>query len=247
MHRHRCYIPDIDGTLVRVPEEQARHLVRVLRLRAGDDLQVFDGRGGEWSARLRSVERAAVTAEIIAPCDALPEPPTILTLAVGLLKGDQMSTVIRDATALGVAAIVPFVSDHVAVPEAAWRTRSAERWARIAVSSATQCGRAVVPAIHDVARFEELVDGGMYAERWMCVEPLLQEDGASEPVTTAGQAAPPPASALVLTGPEGGWSGGEWTRARDVGTHALYLGPRTLRAEIAPAVALSVLWSRWGW
>jgi 16S rRNA (uracil1498-N3)-methyltransferase len=244
VHRHRCYIPDVDGPVVRVPDEQAHHLARVLRLKAGDAVQIFDGRGGQWAARLRSVDRGEVTVEIVAPSEPLREPPTVLTLGAGLLKGDQMGTVIRDATALGAAAIVPFVSDHVALPQAAWRTKSAERWRRIAIAAATQCGRAVVPVVHDVVRFAELVDGGAYDERWMCVEPLLLENDDAGPLVAVRGA---PGAALVLTGPEGGWSANEWARAHDGGARPLYLGPRTLRAELAPAVALSVLWSRWGW
>lgn len=242
MTRHRCYIPDMDGAIVRVPDEQAHHLVHVLRLGAGDELIVFDGRGGEWLARIVSATRNSVTLERTVPRLPLAEPPVAVTLAVGLLKGDQMSTIVRDVTALGAAAIVPFVSAHVAVPSQAWRTRAIDRWLRIAASAAAQCGRAVVPVVRDVVRFDELVGDSAYDARWMCVEPARQPAHPAQPDDTSS-----PRTAVVIVGPEGGWSDEEITRAHAAGTRWLHLGPRTLRAELAPTVALSVLWTKWGW
>jgi 16S rRNA (uracil1498-N3)-methyltransferase len=168
-----------------------------------------------------------------------------VTLAVGLLKGDAMSHVIRDATMLGAAAIVPFVSDHVALPERAWRARHLERWTRVAVASARQCGRAVVPRLNEVSGFNAVL-AAPTDERVMCVEPSAI-DGGEDAAADRLPDPPGPARATVLVGPEGGWSAGEVERARGLGVSSLSLGPRTLRAEMAPAVALTVLWTRWGW
>jgi 16S rRNA (uracil1498-N3)-methyltransferase len=235
---HRCYVPDPIGDTVIVPADEAHHLVRVLRLDVGADLVVFDGRGHEWDARVESASRQSVAVRLIAPRVPVAEPPVAVTLAVGWLKGDQIHGVVRDATALGVAAVQLFVSSHVAVPERAWRDRSIERWRRVAIAAAKQCGRAVVPEIREVVRYTEMLDGSD-APLFVCVEPAR------------GQASTPPAArpdrATLVVGPEGGWSTAELDEARARGALLLGLGPRTLRAEIAPTVALATLWTRWGW
>lgn len=241
--RHRCYIPDVDGSRVGVPDEQAHHLGRVLRLAPGDEIVVFDGRGHEWIARIASMKRGEVVVDIVEPRVALPEPPVRVTLAIALLKGDQMSEVVRDVTALGVAAIAPFVSQHVAMPPEAWHTRAIERWGRIAASSATQCGRAAIPRVHDVVRYEQLLAADGFDRRLVCVEPSRAQVAGAGAVVDATR----PQSALVFIGPEGGWAEDEIEDARAAGAEWLHLGPRTLRAEIAPTVLLSLLWARWGW
>jgi 16S rRNA (uracil1498-N3)-methyltransferase len=240
--RNRCYVPDASGDRVTLPEAEAHHVRQVLRLAAGTEVLVFDGHGGQWRARVRTLDRQQVVVDLLEPFAAAPEPPVRVTLAVGLLKGDQMSTVVRDATALGVDRIVPCVSSHVALPTAARRTIAIERLARIAASSATQCGRAVVPVVGSVQRFEDLIGDPTTGLRIMCAEPAW---GATE--SSLPDRAVRPDVATVFIGPEGGWSNAEVVAARQAGAVFLSLGPRTLRAEIAPTVGLSLLWAHWGW
>lgn len=199
---------------------------------------VFDGRGGEWLGRIARVSKHGVRLEALEPRAAIAEPPVAVTLAIGLLKGEQMSTVVRDVTAMGAAAIQPFVSDHVALPAEARQTRARERWIRIAASSAAQCGRSVVPEILEVCRFDDLLQQAE-GQTFICIEP----DRAPAPGPRPGDR---PESALVLVGPEGGWSEGEVARAVEAGAAPLDLGPRTLRAELAPVVAMATLWNWWG-
>jgi 16S rRNA (uracil1498-N3)-methyltransferase len=163
-------------------------------------------------------------------------------VAVGLLKGDQMDAVVRDATMLGATEIVPIASEHVSVPERAWRSgAAAERWRRLAIASSKQCGRAVVPVIGAVQPFDHALD--IAAEiRLMGVEPSASGDAVVEL-----SALPRPSSALLLTGPEGGWARTEIDRAVARGATLVNLGPRTLRAETAPTVLLASVWTIWGW
>jgi 16S rRNA (uracil1498-N3)-methyltransferase len=239
----RCFVPAVASDRVALPPDEAHHVARVLRLGAGAAVVVFDGRGREWDARIAAIDRRDVTVEIVAPRTPIAEPAVAVTLAIALLKGDQMTTVVRDATALGAAAIQPFVSSHVTVPERAWRERSSERWQRVAVASAKQCGRAVVPVIHDVVTYADALaraDGDLLV---CCVEPALGITlGVERPI-------PRPASgrAWLYIGPEGGWSADEIASMRERGATLAGLGPRTLRAEITPTVALSALWTQWGW
>jgi 16S rRNA (uracil1498-N3)-methyltransferase len=237
---HRVYAPNADSTAVAVTGDEAHHLSRVLRLTAGDDVFVFDGRGREWLGRLASVTGTRATIDLVEPRAAVGEPPVHVTLGIAMLKGDQMDAVVRDATMMGAAAIAPFVSAHVAVPERAWRSRSVDRWQRVAVASARQCRRAVVPEIRDVATFEALLAAPGADALVVCAEPSAAEAG-SVPMLPEGS------TAIVLVGPEGGWSAVEVERARRAGAEFVSLGPRTLRAESAPTVVLTALWLRWGW
>ena len=224
--------------------DEALHLARVLRLRPGDAVRVFDGRGCEWQGRVASIGRASATIALEGTVDPAAEPPVRVTLAAGILKGDQMDAIVRDATMLGAAAIIPVASAHVSVPPRAWRSGSAvERWRRVAIASAKQCGRAVVPEISPVTEFTALLEAPVFGPVIMCLEP-----GAAEGVADAtGVGGDRPAAALVLVGPEGGWSAAEVRLARARGAVPLRLGPRTLRAQTVPTVALSALWTMWGW
>ena len=219
---------------------EVHHLTRVLRLSVGDNVVVFDGQGHEWLGRIASATRSSVTIDLQDERRTVAEPPVHLTLGVAVLKGTQLDDVVRDATMLGASRIVPFVSAHVAVSERAWKNRSTDRWSRVASASASQCGRAVVPEIGDVSPFDALLSARGCDLVVMCVEPA---SGAARSVTTLPRAE----RALLLVGPEGGWAPDELERARAAGAVFISLGPRILRAEAAPAVALVALWTHWGW
>jgi 16S rRNA (uracil1498-N3)-methyltransferase len=156
----RFYAPDAaeTGATVRLSADEAHHLTRVLRFGIGDVVTVFDGAGREWSARVAATSRGATIVELFAPTTPAAEPPVRVTLAVGLLKGDQMNAVVRDATMLGAAAIVPMATAHVAVAGRGRQSQAAvERWQRVAVASAKQSGRAVVPSISATTAFAEVL------------------------------------------------------------------------------------------
>ena len=239
----RLYWPQatpLDGR-VELTGDDAHRLRQVLRLEAGDAIALFDGRGHEWVGRISSVSKHAVELGALEPIEPVAELRVPITLAFGVLKGDQMDAVVRDATMLGVASIVPLRTLHVTVPPKAWQSGAArERWQRVAIASATQCRRAVVPDVRPVIDFEAalLEPAGL---RLICVEPGLTDQARTwEP-------GPAPASVQLLIGPEGGWAEAELTRALSVGAVRISLGPRTLRAETAPIVALTIVSAAWGW
>jgi 16S rRNA (uracil1498-N3)-methyltransferase len=238
----RVYAPDAATaqSIVVLPPDEAHHLKHVLRMSAGDEVGVFDGAGHEWSGRIVSADRSTVKVELVSPVAATREPAVHVILAIGLLKGDQMDAVVRDATMLGAAEIVPTATAHVAVSSKARENEKAvSRWTRVAIASARQCGRAVVPAVAPVTSFEVVLSQTVRDETIIAVEPAA-DLGISPPYVR-------PAKALVLVGPEGGWSAGEIEMALKSGARPRQLGPRTLRAESAPIVLLSVLWREWGW
>jgi len=243
----RFYAPGLANasSTVDLPREEAEHLSRVLRLRPGDPVQVFDGRGREFGGRVGQVARAAATVILEGEVTPASEPSVRLTLVQAVPKGDGMDRIVRDATMLGVAAILPLVSARAEVSlrrlEAAKRV---ERWQRIAVASVKQCGRAVVPAVLQPETFDGCFGRAEAARRYLLTEPGPLSADAVGVSSLAGQ--PAPASAAIVVGPEGGWTADELEAARRVGCMPLTLGPRTLRADAAAAVALTALLCVWG-
>jgi 16S rRNA (uracil1498-N3)-methyltransferase len=249
----RFLVPIVDpaARVVALPDDEAHHARRVLRLSTGDPVRVFDGAGREWSGTVHEAGARQVTVTLDTEVAAVAEPPVAVRLAIGLLKGDQMDTVVREATMLGAAAILPLVSARVVAPGRARVDAARERWRRVAVQAAKQCGRAVVPTIDAPLTFDELLLDDSFDARVMLAEPATGEGAPAAPsaipaieAMTHPDRAP---RALVLIGPEGGWTSGEVQAALAGSVHLLRLGPRTLKAETAPTVALTALWERWGW
>ncbi len=158
----RFYVPDLDPgvALTALPREEASHLTRVLRLTAGDEVAVFDGRGHEFRARVVAAARDRVQVEIVEAATPAPEPRVPITLAQAILKGEGMDAVVRDATMMGVAAIEPLVTARtIGRQRRAERATAVGRWHRLAVSSAKQCRRATVPAIREARTWTEWLAG----------------------------------------------------------------------------------------
>jgi 16S rRNA (uracil1498-N3)-methyltransferase len=232
---------DPAGGLASLSIDETHHLTSVLRLRAGDEVAVFDGAGREFRARIERATRGGAELRLIEELQPAPEPAVRLTLAQAVLKGDAMDDVVRDATMMGVAAIEPLVSAHTIARGALRGGRGAERWRRIAIASAKQCRRAVVPAIGEGVAFDEWIAQDRSALRVMLVEP---QAGGGQPVSTLRDRRPE--SATIAVGPEGGWTAGEIETAVRAGWLPVTLGRRTLRADAMPIVAIAVVSTLWG-
>lgn len=240
----RFYAPDareVETDIV-LPDDEAQHLSRVLRLQPGDPLAVFNGDGGEFGAVVSAVKRARVTVRLVSRTRPLAELPIALTLAQAVLKGDKMDAVIRDAVMMGIGSIQPIVTARCEFTVAALtRGDRHERWHRVAVSSAKQCGRAVVPAIAPPIAF----DGPTSLAHLPSPQFLLVEPGASSQVTTvAGVNGEAPAAATLVVGPEGGWAPEEVQRCAGH-AHPIGIGTLTLRADAAAVVAAAALLTHW--
>ncbi|MDP1570521.1 MAG: 16S rRNA (uracil(1498)-N(3))-methyltransferase [Vicinamibacterales bacterium] len=238
----RFHVPGLvpDDPLIDLPGEEAHHLHKVLRLGAGAAVRVFDGRGGEWDAEVVESGSRAVRVRRGAMVAAAPEAGVAITLAVALLKGDKLDEVVRDAVMLGVHAIRPFTSAHTEARGAARARSGRGRWARIALASTKQCGRAVLPVVHEVAPLASIL-AAPEGQGILLAEPAH----AARRLADLG-AAPPPSAATLMVGPEGGWHPGEVADAMRQGWTILTLGPRTLRADAAPIVALTAVMAVWG-
>ena len=251
----RFFVPDVPEIDPRgeiaLPSDEAAHLMRVLRLGVGDEIAVFDGRGREFRARVARLRGAkggdSAHVELIEPLEPAPEPRVRLTLAQAILKPDAMNDVVRDATMMGVARIDPIVSAHVTVKESAWSSgRAVERWRRVAVASAKQCRRAVVPDIAPPCPFEPWLADHMADVKIVLVEPavaLVGEAPSADAVGTdlASLADRRAGSAAILVGPEGGWHADERRQAEKAGFAPITLGRLTLRADATPIVGIALL------
>ena len=219
--------------------------MRVLRLGAGAAIRVFNGRGTEFDSVVESAAKQ-VSVRIGERRESAPEARLQVRLAQAVLKGDKMDDVVRDAVMMGVASILPVVTGRTEVSVSTLeKGHRRERWERVSISAAKQCGRAVVPPILEPVAFEALKE--LLLKSWL-TGPLLMlvEPNATTGVLTLSElAVEPPKAATILVGPEGGWTREEIQTGSDV-CRLMTLGGRTLRADAMALIALSALFGRWG-
>jgi 16S rRNA (uracil1498-N3)-methyltransferase len=227
------------GARLALPESAAHHAARVLRLRVGDRVTLFDGRGGEYAATITAVDRRAVEVELGAARAIERESPLAVTLVQAVSSGERMDLTIQKAVELGVAGIQPVTSERSVVRLAGERAeRRAAHWQQIAISACEQCGRNRVPEVRPLAPLAAwLATSPPAAQRWL----LWPEAG------TGLRDLPRPEAAIeLLVGPEGGLTESEAERARAAGFRPLRLGPRVLRTETAAPALLAALQALWG-
>jgi 16S rRNA (uracil1498-N3)-methyltransferase len=238
----RFHVPDLDpahGTVTLSPEE-SHHLVRVLRLGGSDPVVVFDGRGRQFAGRVERADRHRATVTLVNELASAPDHATPIALVQAILKGDKMDDVVRDATMAGASRIVPIVAERSQVRfSSLLRGRVDERWRRVAIASAKQCGQSRLPEIDSPRRFEDWLDTPTPGIRLLLVEPGSADAGAA--TLQAVLTGPRPEVVSCVVGPEGGWSAEERERAVAAGCRAVTLGPMTMRADAAGLVALSVV------
>jgi 16S rRNA (uracil1498-N3)-methyltransferase len=256
MTRRRFYAPPVafapDEKSAKLGAEETRHLRDVLRLQSGDEIYVFDGAGREFLCVVLSIARASAELSVIAEVEPTrPESPLNLTLAIALLKGEKFDLVIQKATELGVRHIVPLATERgdVRLRDSADANRRVTRWRRIALEAAKQTGRAFVPTVGALLTFTSLsmIPDGKEDQSSGRVTRLMfsERDGRSLSETT-NDLAGHPTEIVALVGPEGGWTDEEIGLAREGGWQIVTLGGRTLRAETAAIVALTLLQHRFG-
>ena len=227
----------VAGGDVVLPEGPARHVGRVLRLKAGEPLVLFDGAGQEAAAELTEVDRKRVVARVQDVRQGQGESPLAVHLGQAISKGDRMDYAIQKAVELGVAAITPLYTEHGDVRLKGEREeKKLAHWQAVAVSACEQCGRASVPQVHAPLSLAEWLEARDESLR------LVLHPGTPGILERTASVA----SACVLIGPEGGLSAREVEAAEASGFVALTLGPRILRTETAPVVALSLLQARFG-
>ncbi|HEU4834594.1 MAG TPA: 16S rRNA (uracil(1498)-N(3))-methyltransferase [Pyrinomonadaceae bacterium] len=239
MTRRRFHAPPtaFTQTTVTLTADEARHLRDVLRLKPGDEVYVFDGRGREFRCMVSNTKRDSAELHIEAEVEpAKPESQLQLNLCVALLKGEKFDLVVQKATELGVTTLTPLITRYadIHLRDAADATKRVARWQRIALEAAKQSGRAFVPEISLPVTFETALEiegtGVMFSERG---GEALKSLTPSNPVT-------------ALVGSEGGWADEEIDAARARNFHIVTLGGRVLRAETAAIAITTLLQHRFG-
>jgi 16S rRNA (uracil1498-N3)-methyltransferase len=241
----RFYAPDLSAerAIVALRADEALHMTRVLRMKAGEEAAVFDGRGTEFRAVIETAVRDRAVLRLIERLEVPPQPSVLIALVLAVLKGSGMDDAVRDATMMGAESIVPLLTAHTDVKASTVRRPEVlDRWNRIALASAKQSRRATLPLIHPPQTFDEWAAQPTVEYALIFVEP--SGHGAPQPLRQVLDHDVPPRAA-VLIGPEGGWSAEEVNRARARGATPVSLGPMTLRAEAMPVAALAALNALW--
>ncbi len=241
MPQFRVNAQDVDEEAGRavVRGAEARHMSRVLRLRPGQRVQVFDGAGGRWSG---VVERAG--AEVwVAGLSRLPgnESTLDLELLVALPKGERWEGVLEKGTELGVARFLPVYTGRT-VPRLREDRRAAkvDRWSRIVAAAAKQCERGRVPAVEPPVDLAEALEA-LGRPRPDEVRIVWAERRGRDPWPSLR-----PARVVLASGPEGGWAPEDLGRLTAAGFVTMGLGPRILRADTAAVVGAALAQAQWG-
>lgn len=245
MHRFFIAPEGITGSIVEIDRVQARHLEKVLRLKAGDRVVVFDGQGHEYQVKLLGKEQDIWKGEIESMIADAGEPGVRLTLVQGIPKGDKMDTIIQKAVEIGVKRIIPMCSEHGVVRlNGDKAAKKVQRWQLIAQEACKQCRRNIIPRISSVVDFTALLSGladypvvMLYEhEEQMRLGQLLKEQGGNFREQEI----------YLLVGPEGGFSPQEVELARRQNAYIAGLGPGILRTETAGLVAASIVLYEYG-
>jgi 16S rRNA (uracil1498-N3)-methyltransferase len=238
----RVHVPEplTPGARHTIGGDAANHIARVLRLKPGDPLTLFDGRGGEHAARIEAVRRGIVLVAVGERSQTDRESPLALTLAQGVSRGERMDWVVQKATELGVSQIVPLLTERSVVRlDARQSARKRQHWQGIAVAACEQSGRNRIP---EIAAPLDLYDFLARSSKDGATRLLLSPAGA----LGIGELQALDAGAIVLIGPEGGLSESEQRAVLGAGFIAVRLGPRILRTETAAVAALTLLQQRFG-
>ena len=240
MARRRFFVDRIHGGEAELTGEDARHLARVLRAEPGQRYELSDNHS-VYLAEISAVNPRRVTFRILAPLAAEVPAPRI-TLFSTLIKFDRFEWLVEKATELGVTRIVPVNAGRAEKGLASAAVTRAERWRKIARESSQQARRVQSPEIAPPAEFSAaLTDSSRFRY-------FFEEQPGAAPLLLALPPQPARTSEdaiAIFTGPEGGWTDGERSLARDAGWTPVSLGPNILRAETAAIAALAICGNAW--
>ena len=223
------------GREVLLPEQAGEHVARVLRLERGHPLILFNGDGREYDATLASLAKRAVTADVTAIRPIERESPLALTLAQGIARGEKMDWILQKSTELGVARIVPLVTERTEVKLDEERAeRRILHWRSVTAGACEQSGRTRLPLIEAPQRLDRWL-GALHDEAALRLMLLPEATMSARSLPTLAH------GAIVCVGPEGGLSDNDVAMLQQSGFEGLRLGPRILRTETAGIAALAAL------
>lgn len=226
------------GGQCQLDDNAANHVGRVLRMQAGQALQLFNGDGQDYRATITEAGKKHVQVEVQEAAENETESPLRVVLAQTLSKGDRMDYAVQKAVEMGVSEIVPLTTERCDVKLKGDREdKRLRHWQQVAISAAEQCGRARVPDIQPV----------MTVQQWLeharaCDLRLVLHHRTERSLNTLEK----PSSIALMIGPEGGLTAEEIALAEDNGFLPVALGPRVLRTETAPVAAIALCQWLWG-
>lgn len=226
-----CEPQQFTGQILHLEQAQIHYLKRVLRLSVGDSFIALDGQGGCWKAVLESNQ-----ASLHEKMDGSVEAPFSIALACGISKGERMDWLVQKAVELGLHDLYPLVTARTVV--SAPSPHKVQRWGVIAREAAEQSERLLLPKVHPVQSWADFLGSVSPAVGQDRLKVICLARGAQSGLRSILKAHKP---ILLLTGPEGGFTPEESAQAQEQGFFSAHLGPRILRAETAPLVALSLL------
>ena len=238
MPRFYCPIPLVSGSTLELPERVMRH-VQVLRLQAGDGVVLFNGDGNDVAAEIVEMGRKSVSVLLkeVKACDT--ESPLHLSLVQSLSSGERMEFTLQKCVELGVSVFQPIISERCVLRLQGERAdKRLLRWQEIVISACEQSGRSRVPQVLPVMKLSEYLATKSASELHILLS-VVNEQGLQHLPQTATQA-------VLMAGPEGGFSAQEEAQILGSGFVPLSLGPRVLRTETAAMTAVACLQARWG-
>ena len=220
------------GSSCTLPEDTAHHAIHVLRAQAGDAVTLFDGRGGEYGARIASIQKLRVSIDVLGHRAVERESPLQVVLVQGVSSGERMEFTIRKAVELGVAKIRPVLAaGSVARPKGDRAASRQAHWQKIAISACEQCGRNRIPVVHPLGGLPVPLEPESFG--------VLLSPGAEVPFSRLIKGEAP--SYTLAAGPEAGFTSEEEAAFLASGFVAARLGARVLRTETAALAALGAL------
>lgn len=230
---------NISDTRIIIDSEDAKHIERVLRLSAGDEITVCDGRGTDYRAVIREIDKNAVICDILSSRKCDTEPGIKVTLYQGLPKAAKMDYIIQKTTELGISRIVPVKMSRcvVKLENAVAERKKTERWQKIAYEAAKQSGRGIVPEVAMPMTFDAAIAEMLTAD--MAFAPYECETQTR--LSTVIESGKTAASAAFMIGPEGGYDITETDKLKAAGIRTITLGRRILRTETAGEAVLAML------
>lgn len=241
MQRHRLFIgqPITRNQYLEVDADTAHYLTRVLRMKPGSELTVFEGNGYEYPAVVTEIGKHKTVLRAGEPVLRDVESPLSVRLIQGVSRGERMDLVVQKATELGVHSIIPVITEYTVVKLKPKRAeRRLDHWRKIARGACEQCGRNRLPEIAGPLALTDYLQEASTADQRLLLDP-----GAGTPITSLEDSA---AVVDLLVGPEGGLSPSERETAGTFGFHSVSMGPRILRSETAALTALALVQARWG-
>jgi 16S rRNA (uracil1498-N3)-methyltransferase len=226
----------VSGPLITISGEDVRHIATVLRMKTGDELLLCDGQGTEYAARITQIGKSEIAAEITGQSTRELRDPRIL-LGQGLPKSDKMDWIAQKATELGVATIVPLVTERTIV-KIRDEEKRVSRWQKITREAAMQSNRADIPTVEAIRTFSDFLRTQNSESGTLL---LLPWEEGTQPVKDVLRGRRESKKIVVLIGPEGGFSSKEAELAKGKGFHLVSLGRNILRTETAAIAVLSMI------